>query len=141
MNMYLSVKIRGGLNTVLANITLVNLHLTLGSKPGIFYFNFIYFTFYHFTTELQQLPLHSSSNLFSCISLKGQLNMGHLSLEEVTACAGHEVLLEADNPSAQVVGNPRVILGQQLRPYLIYKKVNHVQTLVNGTKPGPSFQL
>ncbi len=29
MNMYLSVKIRGGLNTVSANITLVNLHLTL----------------------------------------------------------------------------------------------------------------
>ncbi len=27
-NMYLSVKIRGSLNTVLANITSVNLHLT-----------------------------------------------------------------------------------------------------------------
>jgi hypothetical protein len=29
MNMYLSVKICGGLNTVSANITSVNLHLTL----------------------------------------------------------------------------------------------------------------
>ncbi len=29
MDMYLSVKIRGGLNTVLANITSVNQHLTM----------------------------------------------------------------------------------------------------------------
>jgi len=29
MNMYLSVKIRGSLNIVSANITLVNLHLTV----------------------------------------------------------------------------------------------------------------
>jgi hypothetical protein len=42
-----------------------------------------------------------------------------LSSEDVTVCAGREVLMEVDNNSALIVGNPKGILGQQLRPYPI----------------------
>ncbi len=38
-----------------------------------------------------------------------------LSLEEVALCAGHKVLMEVDS-NYQIVGDPRGILNQQLRP-------------------------
>jgi hypothetical protein len=38
-------------------------------------------------------------------------------LEEVARGAGHEVLMDVDNSSAHVVGDPQRILGQQLRPH------------------------
>jgi hypothetical protein len=41
-------------------------------------------------------------------------------LEEVAVRAGHEVLLEVDDHSALIVGDPRGILGQQFRPQPIH---------------------
>ncbi len=43
-----------------------------------------------------------------------------LSLEEVTLCVGHKVLTEVDDISALIVGDPRGMLGLQLRPQPIY---------------------
>ncbi len=37
-------------------------------------------------------------------------------LEEVTVHIGHEVLVEVDDHSALIVGDPWGILGQQFRP-------------------------
>ncbi len=39
----------------------------------------------------------------------------HLLKEDVALSAGHKVLMEVDNISALIVGNPRGILGQQFR--------------------------
>jgi len=44
-------------------------------------------------------------------------------LEEVTVCAGHEVLVEVDD--ALIVGDPLGILGQQFRPHLIHLSNNN----------------
>jgi hypothetical protein len=63
--------------------------------------------------------LHSLSMLFHCyVNTLGPYPV-HLSFKEVTVCAGHEVLMEADNNSAMIVGKPQVILGQQLRSHSI----------------------
>jgi hypothetical protein len=43
-----------------------------------------------------------------------------LSLEEVIVHAGHEVLMKVDDHSVLIVGDPQVILGQQLRPHSIH---------------------
>jgi hypothetical protein len=42
-----------------------------------------------------------------------------LSLEQVAMRAGNEVWMEISNNSALIVGDPQLILGQQLRPRLI----------------------
>ncbi len=39
-----------------------------------------------------------------------------LSLEEVSVCADHQVLLEVDDNSGLIVGDLKGILGQKLRP-------------------------
>ncbi len=41
-------------------------------------------------------------------------------MEEVEVPAGREVLVDVDDNSALIVGNPRGILGQQLKPQPIY---------------------
>jgi hypothetical protein len=40
-----------------------------------------------------------------------------LSLEEVTEYVGDKVLMEVDDNSAQIIGDPQGILGQLLRPH------------------------
>jgi hypothetical protein len=42
-----------------------------------------------------------------------------LSAEEVIVHDGYDVLVEVDNNSALIVGDPRGILGQHLRPHPI----------------------
>jgi hypothetical protein len=41
-------------------------------------------------------------------------------LEEVTVRAGHKVLMEATNNISLVVGDPKGILDQQLKPHPMY---------------------
>ncbi len=43
----------------------------------------------------------------------------HLSLEEDALRADREILMEVDDNSELIVGNPRGILGQQLMPHTI----------------------
>ncbi len=43
----------------------------------------------------------------------------HLSSEEVTVRAGHKVLMEVDDNGGVIVGDPRGIVREQLRPYSI----------------------
>jgi hypothetical protein len=68
-------------------------------------------------------------------------------LEEVTEYAGDKVLMEVDDNSAQIIGDPRGILGQQLRPrtfhlliiiiILITNKIlNHIVKLTNVLTEG-----
>ncbi len=44
----------------------------------------------------------------------------HLSLEEVAVLLGHKVLTRGDVISALIVSDQQGILGQQLRPHLMY---------------------
>ncbi len=39
-----------------------------------------------------------------------------LSSEEVAVCAGHKVLMKAEDSSTLIIGDSREIWGQQLRP-------------------------
>jgi hypothetical protein len=39
---------------------------------------------------------------------------------EVAVLVGHKVLVEINNNSALIVGDPEGILGEQLRPHLIH---------------------
>jgi hypothetical protein len=48
-----------------------------------------------------------------------------LSLIEVAVHTGHKVLIEVDNYSRLIVGNPQGISGQQLRPHTIHFKYNN----------------
>ncbi len=57
----------------------------------------------------------------------------HLSLEEVTVHAGHKVLMEVDDNTLLIIGNPRGILDQQLRPHGI-NLLNIIITLINYIK-------
>ncbi len=55
----------------------------------------------------------------------------HLSLEEVVAHADHEVLMEIENNSVMIVGDPQGILGMQLRPYPIH--ISNVIVIILNT--------
>ncbi len=48
-----------------------------------------------------------------------------LSLIEFAVHGGHKVLIEVDNYSRLIVGNPQGISGQQLRPHTIHFKYNN----------------
>jgi hypothetical protein len=54
----------------------------------------------------------------------------HLSLEEVTVHAGHNVLMEVDNKISLIIGDPRGIIDQQVRPHAIHL-LNIIITLMN----------
>jgi hypothetical protein len=43
-----------------------------------------------------------------------------MSLEEAAVHAGLEVLMEVDDNSSQIVGDPHGILDQQLRPHPVH---------------------
>ncbi len=56
-----------------------------------------------------------------------------LSLEEVALCAGHKVLMEADDNLLPIIGDPHWILHEYLRPRTIHL-LNIIIILINCIK-------
>jgi hypothetical protein len=54
-----------------------------------------------------------------------------LSLEDVNVCAGYKVLMDVDDISALIVGNPQGVLGNQLRPHTIHQLNIIIIMLIN----------
>jgi hypothetical protein len=67
----------------------------------------------------------SSSSLVGKTNFRGMVwsinySPTHLSLKDVTLCAGHKVLVEDDDTCMLIVWNPLGIFGQHLRPLKIH---------------------
>ncbi len=52
-----------------------------------------------------------------------------LPLEEDAVCAGHKVMIKAENYSVLIVGDPQVILDEQLRLHPIHI-LNIIMTII-----------